>query len=303
MAASTRRAGPKDGNSKGKRSKGKRSKGGSSSSAFTASGSNLQLSEMHSKVHANASANVLTLSRSGVSRRERVPVSRNSGQVSEYALGSIGVSMMKSAHRFVMPIVVLCIAHVVSRRALAEEVDSHRSVRHSGDRPPGVKAFSATALARNRVFVNSPTRCAKSRQRRLQYAHNRLTTSQAPEGSFRSFATASGQQQDLRSGRPKSIDPLGDFSRSRGPATSGTQPVSTNGLRNDHPIRAKYRCAERIKLLEHAGANCSTLQAAQRAVRHAGCRMAGPSNAPGLILSSENATAPRVAMAVWTATT
>ena len=53
MAASTRRTGPKDGSSKGKRSK-----GGSSLSAFTASGSNLQLSEMHSKVHANASSPV-----------------------------------------------------------------------------------------------------------------------------------------------------------------------------------------------------------------------------------------------------
>jgi hypothetical protein len=68
-------------------------------------------------------------------------------------------------------------------------------------------------------------------------------------------------------------------------------------------MRAKYRCAEKIKLLEHAGTKCFTLQAAQRAVGHAGCRMAGPSNAPGLILSSENATTPRVAMAVWTATT
>jgi hypothetical protein len=60
VAASTRRAGPKDGSSKVKRSK-----GGSSLSAFTASGSNLQLSEMH-KAHANASSNVLTQSRSGL---------------------------------------------------------------------------------------------------------------------------------------------------------------------------------------------------------------------------------------------
>ena len=43
------------------------------------------------------------------------------------------------------------------------------------------------------------------------------------------------------------------------------------------------------------------LQAAQRAVGHWSGRMAGPSNAPGLILSTKDATAPRVAMAVWTA--
>jgi hypothetical protein len=68
-----------------------------------------------------------------------------------------------------------------------------------------------------------------------------------------------------------------------------------------HSCRDRY--AETIKSSEHTGAKCFVLQAAQRAVGHTRGRMAGLSNAPGLILAAENAAAPRVTMAVWTATT